>query len=71
LNLRDTAGKNGKVIAQMPSDTRVKIIDGPQAADGSLWWNVQVLTSGSTTAIGKTGWCSEFDGKLQTLTAAT
>ncbi|MHB8625024.1 MAG: SH3 domain-containing protein [Aggregatilineales bacterium] len=70
LFLRDSAGKKGAVLAQMPSDTRVRIVDGPQAGDGSLWWKVQVLTSGSSSAIGKTGWCIESDGKIQTLTAA-
>ncbi len=70
LNLRDTPTKKGKSLAAMPSDTRVKIVDGPQAGDGSLWWKVQVLTSGSSSAIGQTGWCIESDGKVQTLTAA-
>jgi hypothetical protein len=71
LNLRDTPTLKGNTIARMPSDTRVKIVDGPQAADGYLWWKVTVLSSSSTSAISQTGWCSEFDGKVQTLTAAT
>jgi hypothetical protein len=70
LNLRDSPTKKGTSLAAMPSDTRVKIVDGPQAGDGSLWWKVQVLTSSSTSAIGKTGWCIESDGKVQTLTVA-
>ncbi len=70
LNLRDSAGTKGKILAKLPGDTRVKITDGPIAADGSLWWQVTVLTSGASDAVGKTGWCAESTGGLQTLELA-
>ncbi len=69
LNIRDNPGKKAKVIARVPADTRVKIIDGPKAMDGVLWWQVKVLTSSVIDALDKTGWCAEFDG-AQTLEAA-
>lgn len=69
LNIRDTPGKKGKIIARAPADTRVKIVDGPQAADGVLWWQITVLTSSSSDALDKTGWCAEF-AESQTLEAA-
>ncbi len=70
LNLRDNPGVAGKSLAMLNGDTRVKIVDGPKAADGFLWWKVTVLTGASGTA-GKTGWCSEQSGNnVQTLEAA-
>ena len=70
LFMRDSAAKKGKLIVTLPSDTRVKIIDGPQTGDGLLWWKVQVLTDVNKADVGKTGWCIESDGKVQTLNPA-
>ncbi len=70
LNMRDKAGKAGTQLAQIPGDSRVRITDGPQAADGLLWWKVQILTSASASLVGKMGWCAESDGTVQTLEAA-
>lgn len=70
LYLRDSAAKKGKLLASLPSDSRVKIIDGPQAADGFLWWKIQVLTDVNKADVGKSGWSIESDGTVQTLAAA-
>ncbi len=70
LNMRDNPGLKGNLITRLPSDSRVKIVDGPQTADGFLWWKVNVLTSSVTGAIGKTGWCAELAAGAQTLVAA-
>jgi hypothetical protein len=70
LFMRDAAAKKGKLLASLPSDARVKIVDGPQAADGFLWWKVQVLTDTNKADVGKSGWCIESDGKIQTLVLA-
>ena len=70
LFMRDSAAKKGKLVASLPSDTRVKIIDGPQTGDGLLWWKVQVLTDVNKADVGKTGWCIESDGKVQTINPA-
>lgn len=70
LFMRDSASKTGKLVASLPSDTRVKIIDGPQSVGGLLWWKVQVLTDTNKADVGKSGWCIESDGKVQTLNPA-
>jgi hypothetical protein len=64
LNMRSAPGTQSSIIAQLPVNTWVKIIDGPQTVDGRLWWQVKVTTSPDSSLVGKTGWCAESaDGK--------
>lgn len=69
LRLRDVPGLVGKQLAQLPGDARLKIIGGPQAADGFLWWQVNVLTAPGGNAT-KTGWVSEQANNRQTIEVA-
>lgn len=57
VNLRRTAGYVGKpandVLMQLPRDTTLTLVSGPQTLDGLAWW--QVRTVGSQQP-GATGW---------------
>jgi hypothetical protein len=70
LRLRDNPTTSGRQVASLPGDSRVKIIGGPKAADGFLWWQVNVLTSSASGAAGKTGWVSEQAAGRQTIEVA-
>lgn len=41
LNLRETVGLGGALIAELPAGTAVTILDGPQAVDGYSWYLVE------------------------------
>ena len=41
LNLREGAGRSYPTIAKMPNGTVVKIVGGPEIADGYQWWEVE------------------------------
>jgi len=69
LNVRKSPGKVSQLAFTLSSDTRVKIIEGPQATDNVLWWKIQVIAA--STSVNQTGWCVEsLDGKAQTLQVA-
>jgi hypothetical protein len=65
LRLREVPGLNGKLIIELRAETPLKITGGPQATDGVLWWEVNVL--GTSSAAGKSGWVSEFADNRQTI----
>lgn len=47
----------GDIIADVPPNTRVAVVEGPRAADGLTWWGVDVpLPSGQ-----RRGWMAERD----------
>lgn len=39
-NLRDKPGKDGGLVGQVPGDSYVFVLDGPQCADDLTWWQV-------------------------------
>jgi uncharacterized protein YgiM (DUF1202 family) len=43
LNLRDAAGLDGEVIAQMVTGDDAYLIDGPVSADGYTWYQVETF----------------------------
>jgi hypothetical protein len=49
LRLRSGAGTNQTVLFKLPVGTQMKLLEGPQAANGYTWWRV-------TTIGGRTGW---------------
>lgn len=51
LNLRSTPGTSSQVIASLRNGDRLKVIGGPESADGYRWWKVQSATG--------TGWAAE------------
>ena len=52
-NVRAEPGLSGQIIAAIPSGGRFQVLDGPQCADGYVWW--QVFYGGET------GWTAEGD----------
>lgn len=52
LNLRDAPSLSGNVITSMPESTVGTVLDGPVAADGWVWYKVQI-------ASGQIGWAVE------------
>jgi hypothetical protein len=51
LNLRSMPGTSSQVITSLRNGERLKVIDGPESADGYHWWKVQGATG--------TGWAAE------------
>jgi len=49
LRLRAGPGLDKEMLATLPDDTRLKVLDGPETADGYKWWKVQ-------TEDGLVGW---------------
>jgi hypothetical protein len=49
LRLRSGAGTTQAVLFKLPVGTQMKLLEGPQAANGYSWWRV-------TTIGGRTGW---------------
>jgi hypothetical protein len=49
LRLRSGAGTNQTVLFKLPVGTQMKLLEGPQAANGYTWWRI-------TTLGGRTGW---------------
>jgi hypothetical protein len=62
-NLRDKASKNGAVIAQIPGDAYIDVLDGPVCADGIAWWQVMFG--------GQPGWMAEGSGSTYFVEPAT
>lgn len=48
LLMRANPGRKGAVQARIPEGVLVRILEGPQAADGNDWWRIE--------ADGKSGW---------------
>jgi len=49
LRMRAAPGVAHDVVASLDDGTRLKVLDGPQAADGYTWWRAQ-------TSAGAVGW---------------
>lgn len=60
LNLRQTPGLTGLRIMEMPHETRVVIVGGPQQVDSLNWWQVRL-------ADGTTGWAADKVEGIRTL----
>jgi hypothetical protein len=61
LRMRNAPGTQGQVIANLPHNTPVTIVDGPETDTNNLtWWKVR-------TQSGTIGWCVEFVDGIQTL----
>lgn len=54
-NLRSDAGKNHSLIGEIQPGQALKILDGPQCADGWVWWKVLTIESELV------GWTAEGD----------
>ena len=55
LNMRDDPSLDGAVLQQLTTGNYIQILDGPVAADGDTWWNIQCLGCGDDTP----GWVVE------------
>lgn len=53
LRLRSTPSLKGAVLEQLPVNTLMTLLDGPQQADGHAWWHVRVSTNNHQ------GWAAE------------
>ena len=53
-NLRDAPGLDGAVIGQIPPGGQFVVLDGPQCADGYVWWQVDYEGTMGWTAEGNT-----------------
>lgn len=60
LNLRDKPTKDGELLLRLPNSQKVKILEGPTAADNLRWWKVD-------DGQGNTGWVIDSDGETQLL----
>jgi uncharacterized protein YgiM (DUF1202 family) len=58
VNLRDTAGTDGDIITTLAAGTTLEILDGPESADGYIWWMGVVLDEDSVDQ-GISGWIVE------------
>ena len=54
----------GDILTRLEDGTPVTLLDGPQEAEGLLWWYIQ-------TADGIEGWSAQNDGITQLLVPAT
>jgi hypothetical protein len=52
-NIRASAGTSASIVGQLKPGKAVQIIDGPQCADGYVWWKVRLVSSALT------GWTAE------------
>jgi uncharacterized protein YgiM (DUF1202 family) len=62
LRMRNGAGLNFRVIALLPPETLVTVVDGPRMSDSLTWWQIRV-TDGSV------GWAAEVIGSERALTS--
>ncbi|HVU11712.1 MAG TPA: SH3 domain-containing protein [Phototrophicaceae bacterium] len=53
LNLRDAPGTKGNVLAQIPSDSVLYVLEGPRCSQNYAWYRVEYH--------GLTGWIAEGD----------
>lgn len=57
-NIRSLPGLNGFRIGQLPPGALFDVLDGPQCADGYIWWQIAYTPPG-TAAETITGWTAE------------
>lgn len=73
VNLRRSPGFVGKipadVVSEVPANSPGVVMEGPQSADGLVWWRVSCLTTGNQRA---SGWMAQADptGRLLMTPAA-
>jgi hypothetical protein len=60
LKLRVNPGTESLLVENLPDGTRVRVIGGPQIANGLRWWQLQ-------TAAGMTGWAVDAADNVLTL----
>ncbi|MGQ9889859.1 MAG: TIR domain-containing protein [Aggregatilineales bacterium] len=60
LNLREAPGLASRRVTEMPNETRVVIVGGPQQADGLTWWRVRLED-------GTVGWAADKVQGIRTL----
>jgi uncharacterized protein YraI len=58
-NMRSGPGTNFSVVEQVPNETIVSVLEGPQNAGGFVWWRVQTATN--------SGWVVESADDLRVL----
>jgi hypothetical protein len=63
LRLRNAPGLEGRIIVLLPNGTRLRVIDGPRAANGYTWWQLR-------TPEGNVGWSAEVIGDDRVLIGA-
>lgn len=63
LNMRNAPSLSAEIIARLEHGTRVTILQGPQSADGFIWWRVRIPG-------GLEGWVVERADGVQTLVPA-
>ncbi len=51
LRLRASPGLSQETLTALADDTKLKVLEGPQVADGYVWWRVQ-------TDDGRNGWAA-------------
>lgn len=48
LRIRSSASLKGAQLACVSDGTRLSVVGGPKSADGYTWWNVRIISSGTT-----------------------
>lgn len=61
-NLRDKPARSGRILTEVPGDTYVFVLDGPQCADNLAWWKVYY---------DQVGWMAEGNGNDYFIEPAT
>jgi uncharacterized protein YgiM (DUF1202 family) len=56
--LRTGAGTDQSISAKLPVGTQMKLLEGPQAANGLSWWRVRTIG-------GREGWVAGEELRLQ------
>jgi hypothetical protein len=60
LRVRNGAGLDFEIILQLPDETLLRIIGGPERVDDLTWWEVR-------TPEGNVGWAAEVIGSARIL----
>lgn len=60
LRLRNAPSLSGRIVILLPNGTRVRVVGGPQSADGYTWWEIR-------TPEGNIGWAAEVIGNERVL----
>lgn len=45
LRMRDGPGQGGRLLARVPANTEVELLEGPVEADGYEWWRIRASES--------------------------
>lgn len=53
MRIRQAPGFSQSILDKVPEGTQLKILDGPECADGSTWWKIR-------TKDGQEGWMAEY-----------